>query len=118
MGNMWRLSVSGVQELIADPEYGVSWEQVTHTGTIPGNLSHHRPAVFGHSVVVFGGILNSDQNIADAYEFNSTKAAWSKIKQTGDVPKPRDDHALCQISDSAFVIFGGFVQGSRTDECY
>ena len=43
---------------------------------------------------------------------------WSKLKQTGDIPKPRDDHAQCQISDNEFVIFGGFVEGSRTNETY
>jgi len=48
MGNMWRLSVSGVSELIADPDYGVSWESVTCRGIVPGNISHHKPAVFGH----------------------------------------------------------------------
>ena len=60
MGNMWRLSVSGLTELMNDPDYGVAWETVKCTGTIPGNISHHRPAVFGNSVVVFGGILNAD----------------------------------------------------------
>ena len=78
--------MSGCSELMSDPDYGVSWEQVNCSGTIPGNISHHRPAVFGHSVVVFGGILNSDQNISEAYEFNSTKCSWSKLKQTGDIP--------------------------------
>jgi hypothetical protein len=25
---------------------------------------------------------------------------------------------LAQIDDSSFLIFGGFVEGSRTNECY
>jgi len=118
MGNMWRLSVSGCHELMADPEYGVSWESVTCKGTVPGNISHHKPAVFGHSVVCFGGIINSESNTFEALEFDSKTNAWSKMKQTGDIPKPRDDHAQCQINDSSFIIFGGFVEGSRTNECY
>jgi hypothetical protein len=40
------------------------------------------------------------------------------LKQTGDVPKPRDDHSLAQIDDNSFLIFGGFVEGSRTSECF
>jgi len=47
MGNMWRLSISGLQELSEDPDYGVSWEPITFKGN-PGNISHHKPAVFGH----------------------------------------------------------------------
>ena len=84
MGNMWRLSVSGLTELMNDPDYGVAWETVKCTGTIPGNISHHRPAVFGNSVVVFGGILNADQNIVETYEFDPSRCSWSKMKQSGD----------------------------------
>ena len=80
MGNMWRLSVSGVHELINDPEYGVSWESIKCSGTEPGNISHHKPAVFGHSVVLFGGIVNSDQNTINTYEFDSNKNCWSVMK--------------------------------------
>jgi len=40
------------------------------------------------------------------------------MKQTGEVPKPRDDHSLSQIDDQSFLIFGGYVEGSRVNECY
>jgi len=32
MNNMWRLSISGIKDLIEDPEYTVSWEMVKQTG--------------------------------------------------------------------------------------
>ena len=98
MGNMWRLSVSGIQELCDDPDYKVEWEPINCKGHVPGTISYHKPAVFGHSVVVFGGIIDND-DADEAYEFDSNKFIWTKMKQTGDVPKPRDDHALCQIDD-------------------
>lgn len=68
--------------------------------------------------MVYGGIINSELNTSDAFEFDSNKNMWSKMKQSGDIPKPRDDHAQAQISDNEFIIFGGFVEGSRTNECY
>ena len=117
MSNMWRLSISGIQALIEDPQFGVSWEPVNCKGTQPGKLSHHTPAIFGHSVVIFGGISDYD-NTQDAYEFDSSKNNWTKMKQIGNVPKPRDDHSLSQIDDKSFLIFGGFVVGSRVNECY
>ena len=40
------------------------------------------------------------------------------MKQTGDVPKTRDDHSLSQIDNNSFMIFGGFVDGSRVNECF
>jgi len=66
---------------------------------------------------MFGGMTGIDE-IEDVYEFDVTKESWTKLKQTGDVPKPRDDHSLAQIDDERFIIFGGFVDGSRTNECF
>jgi len=117
MGNMWRLSISSVEELQQDPSTSASWESVQFKGTPPGKISHHKPAVFGSCVVIFGGIKDYDNNL-QAYEFDTSKHVWSCLKQTGDVPKPRDDHSLSQIDAESFVIFGGFVEGSRVNECY
>jgi len=117
MGNMWRLSINGVLELQDDATYGVSWEPVVEKGTPPGKISHHKAAVFGNQVCIFGGMAGID-GIKDVYEFDVTKNTWSKLKQTGDVPKPRDDHSLSQMDDTRFIIFGGFVDGSRVNECY
>ena len=98
MGNMWRLSVSGVQELVDDPEWNVCWEPISCKGHLPGNISFHKSAVFGSNVLIFGGIIEND-NANDAFEFDSNKFTWKKLKQTGDVPKPRDDHALTEVDD-------------------
>ena len=110
MGNMWRLSISGVQELVDDSDWNVSWEPVNCKGHLPGNISFHKSAVFGSNVLIFGGIIESE-NASDAYEFDSNKFVWTKCKQSGDIPKPRDDHALCKVDDQSFVIFGGYVEG-------
>jgi len=56
----------------------------------PGNISHHKAAVFGSQVVVFGGIKDDQE----CWMFDSDKNMWSKLKQTGDVPMSRDDHSL------------------------
>lgn len=114
---MWRLSIQGIQGLIEDPQYGVSWEPVTCKGQPPGKLSHHKSALYGHSVVFFGGISDYD-NTLEAYNFDSTTHTWTKLKQTGTCPKPRDDHSLSQIDEKTFLIFGGFVEGSRVNDCY
>ena len=114
MNNMWRVLLSGVMELQDDPEYGVSWEPIMARGSVPGKISHHKPAVFGSSVVCYGGITECNE----IYEFDSNKCSWSILKQQGDVPQPRDDHSLAQIDDKSFVIFGGFVAGGRVNECF
>lgn len=113
MGNMWRLNIQGVTELAEDPEYGVAWESITARGNVPGKISHHKPAVFGSSVVVYGGINDANE----IYEFDSNKCMWSIMKQTGDVPAARDDHSLAENGIN-FLIFGGFVAGSRVNDTY
>ena len=78
MNNMWRLSLDGIHELMEDPEHGVEWESVVQKGAVPSSISHHKPAVFGHQVVVFGGIVDSGENPI-AYEFDSNKNTWTKL---------------------------------------
>jgi hypothetical protein len=58
---------------------GVQWESVSQKGTIPGKISHHKAAVFDHKAVIFGGILNNG-DCEEAYEFDTEKLAWSKLK--------------------------------------
>jgi hypothetical protein len=59
---MWKLSVNGLREIVKDSEYPVSWEPVVCKGTVPNNISHHKSAVFGNSVVIFGGINDYENN--------------------------------------------------------
>ena len=117
MNNMWKVSISGMLALFKDPMHPVSWEQVQCKGTVPPKISHHKAAVFGNTVVIFGGINDYEHN-KEAYEFDSIKNVWGKLKQTGDVPKPRDDHSLNKVDENSLVIFGGFVSGCRVNECY
>lgn len=79
MGNMWKLNINSVEELLQDPECGATWESVSCKGDEPGKISHHKAAVFGSSVVVFGGMKSFDNNM-DAYEFDAHKQSWTKMK--------------------------------------
>jgi len=90
---MWKLSISEIKELIEDPENMISWKPVDTTGDVPGNISHHKAAVFGHQVVIFGGI-NDYENNPHTYEFDTSRNKWTKLTQNGEVPEPRDDHSL------------------------
>jgi len=52
---------------------------VQQKGNIPTNISHHKPVVFGQHVVIFGGIVDSDDN-PNVYEFDSIKGTWTMLK--------------------------------------
>ena len=85
MSNMWKLSLPGVEELSLDCNYGVQWEPVKDKGTLPGKVSHHRAVVFNSSAIIYGGMSGINE-ITDIFEFDCNKEAWSKMKQTGQVP--------------------------------
>lgn len=68
-------------------------------------------------MVLIGGQVSDDDN-EEIYGLNLDKLTWSVIPQKGDVPEPRDDHTMVQVSPNSFVIFGGFVNGSRRNDVY
>lgn len=109
--------MGALNELALHSDSGVMWESVKQSGTAPGKISHHRAAIFDHKAVIFGGIQNNAE-CEEAYEFDTEKCIWNKLKQTGDIPKSRDDHSLSQIDANSFIIFGGFVAGSRVNDVY
>lgn len=117
MSNMWKLNLNGLEELAHDSTYNVAWELVKEVGAGPGRVSHHSTVSFGNNVLFFGG-MTGFAGVEDVYQFDCNKERWSKLQQTGDIPKPRDDHSLAVINDNSFIIFGGFVNGSRCNECF
>ena len=47
--------MSALNDLALHNDAGVQWEHVTQKNA-PGNISHHKAAVFGNKAVIFGGI--------------------------------------------------------------
>lgn len=68
-------------------------------------------------VLFYGGMKGEDSN-AEIFIFNATTAAWQTIHlaEAANGLQPRDDHALCDCSNGSFLVFGGFVKGSRVSE--
>jgi hypothetical protein len=119
MSNMWKLSLPGVEELANDNNFGVQWEPVRDKGTSPGKISHHKAIVLPSmtDVMIIGGMTGINE-ITEAYNFDTNKDFWTKLVQVGDVPQPRDDHSLVLVDEMGFLIFGGFVNGSRTNDVF
>lgn len=40
------------------------------------------------------------------------------LKQSGDIPIPRDDHSMMRLSENCIGIFGGFANGGRVNDVY
>jgi hypothetical protein len=117
ISTMWRVNLNGVQKLHSDASYPVEWEHVTTSGRDPGKISHHTASTINSKEVVFyGGIKNTDSN-PEIFVFNVVNSAWSTLQvKDSAFPIPRDDHSMTEFNDGGFVVFGGFVNGSRVDE--
>jgi hypothetical protein len=117
LDNLWRIDLQALQSLKDGAENDMAWEQVKTKGDGPGAISHHTCAVVGDSMILIGGQV-SDEDNGKAFALNLDKMHWSEVNQTGDVPESRDDHTMVQVSDDTFIIFGGFVSGSRCNDVY
>lgn len=116
MNSMWRVDLNGIHGLFKDPYHPVAWEPVQGKGQDLGRISHHSAIVFRDDadVIFYGGMKGEDSN-PDIALFQTETATWSKVKLNGDA-LPRDDHSACKYLDDSFMVFGGFVNGTRVNE--
>ena len=68
------------------------------------------------TVIIYGGV-SCEENANVVFKLNLDKNVWTKMpfKKCEQI-LPRDDHALAIREDGGFMVFGGFVQGSRCNE--
>lgn len=94
--------------------HNVSWESVKFNGKGPGKISHHTASVVGEEVCFYGGLQGSD-SLATIFLFAPATSAWTRLNEPAGIIA-RDDHALSSCDDGTFLTFGGFVNGSRSNE--
>ena len=92
-------------------------------GTVnPGAISHHTSIVFHDKMYLYGGSKGNCEPNEKMYslDMKSSPYKWEIIEPIpiGDHPKTRDEHSACLYDNNSMVIFGGFVNGVRTNEVY
>ena len=79
-------------------------------------MAHHTSVVFGDKMYLFGG-SNLEVENTKFYSLDLNTFKWDLIKSRGELPITRDEHtANLNDADNTMVIFGGFCDGSRTNE--
>lgn len=88
------------------------------SGRGPGRISHHTVSVRPTKEVVFYGGLKGDESNNEIFLFNPNTNAWLQVNPSNQSEQvaARDDHVMSDLSDGSFLIFGGFVNGSRVNE--
>jgi N-acetylneuraminic acid mutarotase len=82
----------------------------------PGALAHHTSVVYGDKMYLFGG-SNLEKENRKFYTLDLSTYKWEVVKSRGDLPITRDEHtAVLNENEGSMIIFGGFSDGSRTNE--
>lgn len=77
-----------------------------------------------HNVAIYGGLIGDEAN-ETVFVLNLEQHAWSSLSlsagEGGAILLPRDDFSLASMASldaekAGFVIFGGFVKGTRVNE--
>ena len=86
---------------------------LNQTGTPPSSRYHHSAAKIsdgstGTTLVVFGGLMSSNQTYADAYRLNLTSYSWEAILTTSSAVPSRYRHAMATSDAGTYlVVYGG-----------
>lgn len=96
------------------------WRRVETIGIQkPGALSHHSSVVLGDKMYLYGGSgprnKQSEVEPPSLWVLDLKTFKWDVLIPRGDVPTIRDDHSAV-IYEHTMVIFGGFVDGERTNQ--
>ena len=110
--SVWKLPLKLIME------GGTSnWEQVHPSGSVPPPIAHHNGVLYKDNWYFFGGIIRAESN-KKMYCLNFPTLKWSIIDTTNG-PKERDDHSACPSPDrSIMYIFGGYVDGDKSNELW
>jgi tRNA wybutosine-synthesizing protein 3 len=116
ISSLWRLNLTVCRTMGEDTD-SVMWECISTTGKGPGSISHHSSYMVDDSNVIIYGGVSCDENANVVFKLNLDRNIWTRIAfKKSDTILPRDDHAIAIREDGGFMVFGGFVQGSRCNE--
>lgn len=96
-----------------------SWEEVKLSGTQPPCLCHHTAVQFQTLMVIFGG--TDHQVDSDAlYLIDLDQLSCERRGPANQFwPPPMDSHSAVLCAEmQTMVVFGGFVNGSRSNELF
>lgn len=100
----------------------VEWKKIEPQGKErPGPLSHHTSVVVNDKMYLFGGSGPRSKGQGDAsphplWSLDMKSLRWEQVVSRGELPQTRDDHSAVLYDGNSLVVFGGFVDGERTNE--
>mmetsp|Transcript_33794 Transcript_33794/g.38422 ORF Transcript_33794/g.38422 Transcript_33794/m.38422 type:complete len:520 (+) Transcript_33794:41-1600(+) len=102
------------------------WQELETTGSNPGGLTHHTCILYEGSLYLYGGTRKNGTEGNEIFKLDLNSLEWTTLKGKGvegfEAPFV-DDHTsvLWRASQKGqMVVFGGFINGQRTNQvwCY
>jgi N-acetylneuraminic acid mutarotase len=93
------------------------WEKLEGDANAPGELCRHSAVVYGDSMWLFGGTDNSDES-STVYCFDFNSRSWTKYPPTAPGCPPAMDSHTAVLHNDLMIVFGGFIDGSRTNQVF
>lgn len=102
---------------IFDPNLSI-WYQPIVTGEVPSPRSGHSACVMqGRKIYVFGG-WDTPVCYNDMYMLDLGLMEFSAVKTTGKPPSPRSWHGSAVLSDTKFLIHGGYNGNNALSDAF
>lgn len=128
MASTWSFDLSNVGELQnsdlhADSMPSMTWQPIQANGVKkPGSLSDHTSVIYNKKMYLYGGSQGLSSN-GTLYSFDPLTNLWDPVrcKPVGEFdpnkPPEVDEHTAV-VWDDDMIIFGGFVDGERSNSIY
>lgn len=95
----------------------MTWSTVTPAGMLPLERSHHSAVLFGHHMVIFGGLADTGQRLNDVHILDLDAMCWVQPLVSGTLPPPRLAHSA-EVYANRMVVFGGYDGKIRMNDVY
>lgn len=128
MATTWCFDLSKVGELQNSDIYvedlpTMSWQQIQTNGVKkPGAISDHTSVIYNKKMYLYGGSKGLNSN-GILFSYDPAANLWDPVRtkpangDSNNAPPEVDEHTAVVINDE-MVIFGGFVEGDRTNSIY
>ena len=118
--SLWMLDLRKLKEMeggTSQEAKDSAWKEIAIKGDDkPGPLAHHTCVVYGDKMFLFGG-SNLEAENRKFFSLDLNHFRWDVVKSRGDLPLTRDEHtAVLYENEQSMIIFGGFMNGQRTNE--
>lgn len=95
------------------------WEQVAVENAPSARRWHTVTPIGNMKFLLYGGYYGDHSKLlGDMHVLDIVKGSWTPLPAKGDIPSPRRNHTITQISDKSFLLIGGHELHGTCHDAY